>query len=148
MCDGEACTCGRKGCWEAYSSATALIRQTKVAAISNPNSAITKLIGGDLDKVDAKTAFDAARQGDETGIKVVDQYMRYLAEGIVNVINSFQPEVLAIGGGVCKEGEFLLKPLRALVSSLVYGTDIPETQIRVAQMGNDAGIIGAAMLGK
>lgn len=147
--DGEQCTCGRKGCWEAYASATALIEQTKDAARKNPESLINKLVGGDLSKIDAKTAFDAAKQGDETGQKVVDQYIKYIAEGLSNVINIFQPEIIAIGGGVCKEGEYLLKPLRELIRERVYSTEgLPQTEIKVAQMGNDAGIIGAAMLGK
>ncbi len=146
--DGEPCTCGRKGCWEAYASATALIRQTKEAAANNLDSAINKLVSGDLSKIDAKTPFDAARQGDETGTRVVSQYIKYIGEGVVNVINAFQPEILAIGGGVCKEGEYLLKPLREFVDKAVYSRDVAQTQIRVAQMGNDAGIVGAAMLGK
>jgi len=146
--DGEQCTCGRKGCWEAYAAATALIRQTKAAAQANPDSLINKLVNGDLSKIDAKTAFDAAKQGDETGKKVVAQYIKYLAEGLINVINTFQPEILVIGGGVCKEGEYLLKPLKELVDKGVYSRDVPQTQIKVAQMGNDAGIVGAAMLGK
>lgn len=147
--DGEQCTCGRKGCWEAYASATSLIRQTKVAAENNPDSLINKLINGDFSKIDAKTAFDAAKQGDETGKKVVDQYIKYIAEGLANIINIFSPEIVAIGGGVCKEGEYLLKPLRQLISERVYSVeDLPQTEIKVARMGNDAGIIGAAMLGK
>ncbi|MBZ4646609.1 MAG: glucokinase [Petroclostridium sp.] len=146
--DGEQCTCGRKGCWEAYASATGLIRQTREAAVKNPDSIINKLVDGDLDKIGGKTAFDAAKKGDPVGQKVVETYIRYLAEGIVNVINAFQPEMLVIGGGICKEGDYLLKPLRELVKDKVYSKDIPQTEIRIAQLGNDAGIIGAAMLGK
>lgn len=145
---GEQCTCGRKGCWEAYASATALIEQTKRAAAANPGSAINRLIGGDLSKVDAKTAFDAKREGDEVGTRVVDEYIGYIAEGLINMINIFAPEVVVIGGGVCKEGEYLLKPLREKVYKYVYYKGELQSQIRVAQMGNDAGIIGAAMLGK
>jgi glucokinase len=149
VCDGEQCTCGRKGCWEAYASATALIRQTSKAAEENPQSLINKLIEGDFSRIDAKTAFDAAKQGDETGERVVRQYIKYIAEGLINAINTFMPEIVVIGGGVCKEGEYLLKPLRELVSAGVYSREeVPQTQIRTAQMGNDAGIIGAAMLGK
>ncbi len=147
--DGVQCTCGRKGCWEAYASATALIRQTKDAAVANPQSKINEIINGDLDKIDAKTAFDAAKMGDETGQKVVDQYIKYIAEGLSNTINSFMPEVVVIGGGVCKEGEYLLKPLRERVYADIYCRgSVPKPQIRVAEMGNDAGIVGAAMLGK
>ena len=149
MCDGEQCTCGRKGCWEAYASATALIRQTKKAAQENPESLINKLIGGDLSKVDAKTAFDAAKQGDQIGESVVRQYIKYIAEGLINVLNTLMPEVLVIGGGVCKEGEYLLKPLRELIKEGVYsGDSIPQSTLKTAQMGNDAGIVGAAMLGR
>lgn len=149
ICDGEQCTCGRKGCWETYASATALIRQTKRAAEENPQSLINKIIDGDFSRIDAKTAFDAAKQGDEVGDKVVKQYIKYIAEGLINVINIFMPEVIVIGGGVCKEGEYLLKPLRELVSAGAFSREeIPQTQIRTALMGNDAGVIGAAMLGK
>ncbi|HOQ37627.1 MAG TPA: ROK family protein [Acetivibrio sp.] len=149
MVDGEQCTCGRKGCWEAYASATALIRQTKKAAQENPDSLINKLVDGDLSKIDAKTAFDAAKQGDKTGELVVGQYIKYISEGLINMINIFMPEVLVIGGGVCKEGEYLLKPLRELIKQGVYSKeDIPQTQLKTAQMGNDAGIVGAAMLAR
>jgi len=146
--DGEQCNCGRKGCWETYASATALIRQTRKAAEENPGSLINRLVGGDLSKIDAKTAFDAAKQGDETGLKVVDQYISYIAAGLVSIINILTPEVVLIGGGVSKEGEYLLKPLREKVKKEVYFKDNPQTQIRTALLGNDAGIIGAAMLGK
>jgi len=147
-CDGVQCTCGRKGCWETYASATALIRQTIKAAQENPNSIINKLVEGDLSKINAKTAFDAAKQGDEVGNRVVQQYIKYIAEGLINVINIFMPEVVVIGGGVCKEGEYLLKPLREMVYAGVFSREeIPQTQIKTALMGNDAGIIGAAMLG-
>lgn len=149
MVNGEHCTCGRKGCWEAYASATALIRQTKKAAQENQDSLINKLIEGDLARIDAKTAFDAAKQGDKTGELVVKQYIKYISEGLINMINIFMPEVLVIGGGVCKEGEYLLKPLRELIKLGVYSKDdIPQTQLKTAEMGNDAGIVGAAMLGK
>ena len=149
VCDGEPCTCGRRGCWEAYASATALIRQTKEAAQKHPESRINSLVDGDLSKIDAKTSFDAAREDDEVGKEVVKRYIKYVAEGIIDVINNLQPAAVVIGGGICKEGENLLKPLRELVYAGIYTKDeVPRTEIRVAQMGNDAGIIGAAMLGK
>jgi len=147
--DGEQCTCGRKGCWEAYASATALIRQTKKAAVANPDSLINKLVAGDLSRINAKVPFDAARQGDRVGLQIVEEYMKYLAEGLANVINIFQPEIIAIGGGISKEGEYLLAPLRKLVSERIYTVEgVPQTRIVAAQLGNDAGIVGAAMLGK
>lgn len=147
--NGEGCTCGRKGCWESYSSATALIRQTIRAAEDNPQSVIHRLVDGDLGKVDAKTAFDAARLGDETGKQVVDQYIEMLAEGLANIINIFQPGVIALGGGVSKEGENLLAPLRAKLKSKTYCAEgVENTRIVAARMGNDAGIIGAAFISK
>ena len=146
--DGEPCTCGRKGCWETYASATALVRQTKKAAKENPDSLIYKMVNGDIEKIGGKTAFDASRAGDAVGASVVKTYIRYIAEGIINVINIFQPEILVIGGGICKEGDYLLNPLKEIVKKHVYSKDIPQTEIKVAQLGNDAGIIGAAMLGK
>jgi len=146
--DGEQCTCGNKGCWEAYASASALIRQTQLAAKAHPESLVYKLVDGDLTKIDAKTAFDAARQGDKIGEELVNQYIKYIAVGLGNIVNIFMPEVIVIGGGVCKEGEYLLAPLRKMVREMAYTGDIPLPEIKVAQMGNDAGIVGAAMLGR
>jgi glucokinase len=145
--NGEDCTCGRKGCWEAYSSATALIRETKKAAISNPQSKILELVGGNIEKVNAKTAFDAARLGDEIGIKIVDQYIDILADGLSNVVNIFQPNVIVIGGGVSKEGENLLVPLREKMKERTfYIGDLKAAKLVAAETGNDAGIIGAALI--
>lgn len=146
--NGENCTCGRKGCWESYASAVGLIRQTRKAAEKKPESLINTLVNNDLSKIDAKTAFDAERQGDKTGTAVVNQYIKYLSEGIVNLINIFTPEVLVVGGGISKEGENLLERLRENVKKHVYFKGEPSTKIVTAQLGNDAGIVGAAMTGQ
>ena len=147
--DGEACTCGRKGCWETYASATALIRQTKAEMEANKESIMWKLCDGDINRVNGKTAFDAMRENDESGIKVVKEYLRYIAIGITNVINIFQPEVLCIGGGISKEGDVLTKPITQLVTNERYSKNIEkQTVVKVASLGNDAGIIGAAFLDK
>lgn len=147
--DGESCTCGRKGCWEAYASATALIRQTERAGAENPDSLVAKLIEENGGKGSGKTAFIAARRGDATGQMVVDNYTRYVAEGLIDVINIFQPDAIVIGGGVSKEGEGLINPVRDYVKKYFYGnfSNIKKTEIRLAQLGNDAGIVGAALLG-
>ena len=113
--DGEPCTCGRKGCWEAYSSATALVRQTKAAMEENKASIMWEVVDGDISKVNGRTAFDAMRKGDTAAKQVVDTYIKYLAAGVTNVINVFQPDVLCIGGGIGCEGEPLLAPLRTYV---------------------------------
>jgi glucokinase len=146
---GEECTCGRKGCWEAYSAATALIRDTRRAAEKDPDSKIHELCGGNLDNIDAKTAFDAARLGDKTGTEIIDNYISIFAEALANMINIFQPDVIVIGGGVSKEGDNLLVPLREKMRGKTYGNaGLPTTPIVVAQMGNDAGIVGAAFIPK
>lgn len=147
--NGEACTCGRNGCWEAYSSATALIRQTKKAAIENPQSKIFELVDGDLNKIDAKTAFDAAKMGDQTAMKTIDNYIDIFADGLANIVNIFQPNLVVIGGGVSKEGENLLTPLREKMKKRTFCIEgLAETQIVAAKLGNDAGIIGAALISK
>jgi glucokinase len=147
--NGRPCNCGRNGCWESYSSATALIVMTKEAMLSDKSSIMWKLAEGSIDKAGGKTAFDAMRQGDKTGTSVVDKYISYLACGLVNVINIFQPEILCIGGGVSKEGDYLLKPLNVIIEKERYSRNsIKQTTLCIALLGNDAGIVGAAMLGK
>jgi glucokinase len=144
---GEPCTCGRRGCWEAYSAAPALIRQTRKAAMDDPHSKIWDLVQGDLDKISAKTAFIAARQDDETAKTVVERYIDVLADGLANIINIFQPDIVAIGGGVSKEGDNLLVPLREKVSGRTYNSKgVVNTRLVTAVLGNDAGIVGAALL--
>lgn len=146
MVDGEDCTCGRQGCWEAYASATALVRQTRRAMEAHPDSTMWK-IAGSLDNVDGRTAFDGMRAGDEAASQVVENYVHYVACGLINVINIFQPEVLCIGGGICKEGETLLKPIREYIFQERYSKFCEQqTRLCVAELGNDAGVIGAACL--
>ena len=149
--DGVQCGCGRKGCWEAYSSATALIRMTseKLAECqaSGRKTVMTDMVEK-AGKVSGRTAFDAKRAGDEAGAEVVAKYVHYLAQGLANIINIFQPEVLSIGGGVSGEGDYLLDMLVPLVREEAYGKGIVKgTDIRIASLGNDAGIIGGAVLG-
>ena len=145
--NGRQCGCGRKGCFEAYSSATALINMTKEAMEANKESAMWGLVGGDIEKVDGKTAFDGMRANDEAAKGVVNMYIEYLGCGLTNIVNTFQPEVLLIGGGICKEGENLTKPLYEIISRDMYCVDEKQsTKLDVCKLGNDAGIIGAAFL--
>lgn len=147
--DGEPCTCGRNGCWEAYASATALIRDTERCAKENPDSLVAKLVAENGGKANGKIPFDAAQSGDEAGKSVVDNYIRYVGEGLADIINIFQPNIIAIGGGICNQGDNLLVPLKEYVSKLTYGAGIvTSTEIVIAKLGNDAGIIGAAFLGR
>ena len=136
---GEKCTCGRRGCFEAYASATALIRQTK--------RAMWGICNGDIESIDGKTAFGGMRAGDKTATKVVEDYISELAAGIVNIANIFRPEIILLGGGICKEGEAILKPLRKILSCELFGGEecVP-VKIATATLGNDAGICGAARL--
>ena len=143
---GEDCSCGRRGCWEAYSSATALIRDTN-RALEKHSDSILHALAVAKGKVSAKTAFDAARQGDPVGLEVVNRYLFYLSEGIANIINIFAPDAVILGGGVCNEGNRLLIPLKELVYPKCHGGErVRHADIQIASMGNDAGIVGAAML--
>ena len=144
---GRQCTCGRKGCWEAYASATGLIAMTKESMQAHPESAMWK-IAGSLEDVDGRTAFDAMRAGDGDGKGVVDQYLYYLACGLINCVNIFQPDILCIGGGISNEGENILKPLREYLAKENYASrSKKQTVLCRAMLGNDAGIVGAALLG-
>ncbi len=146
--NGKQCNCGRKGCMEQYCSATALIGQTKDAMQQNKDSLLWQECGGDIEKVNGRTAFDAMRKGDATAKKVVDTYIGYLGCGCTNLINIFQPDILMIGGGISKEGETLLAPIREYATRESFDCNpIKATKIVAAELGNDAGIIGAAMLG-
>ena len=149
---GRQCSCGRRGCWEAYSSATALTAMTKEKMTELKLKGIPSLLFDEEakdGKVTARTAFNAMKRGDEYASRIVDDYIFYLAEGVTNMINIFQPEVLSIGGGVCNEKEYLTKPLLKLVSRDQYTRDAKSKALVVtAALGNDAGIIGAAGLGK
>lgn len=147
---GRQCACGRKGCWETYSSATGLITSTKEAiAKENPDeSYMLKSVDGDINKVNGITAFNAMRAGDKTGTKVVDEYIKLLGCGVTNMINIFQPDILCIGGGISKEGDTLLVPLRKYIEEERYTKhNDKQTYVCAATLGNDAGIIGAALLG-
>lgn len=144
---GEPCTCGRNGCWEAYSSATALIRKTKEEMLKDKDSKMWELVDGDIENTNGRTAFDAMRAGDETAKKVTDWYLYYLSIGLTNLVNILQPSVLCIGGGIGNEKENLLAPVRELVSKERYSIHCAEqTRICSARLGNDAGVIGAALL--
>ena len=146
---GRQCTCGRRGCWEAYASASGLIQTTREAMEKDRSSALWRLANGDLKNVDGRTAFQAMREGDAAGKAVVDDYIYYLACGMANCINIFQPDILCVGGGVSNEGDPLMVPLREAVRKEVYSHNTSkQTKICRAQLGNDAGIVGAALLEK
>ena len=146
---GEKCACGRRGCFEAYASATALIRQTKRSMEKDKQSMLWQLCGGDIESVNGKTAFDGAAAGDKTAKRVVNNYLRYLSEGLANIANTFRPDVILIGGGISAQGENLTKPLQKRLDKLMLGHGrYAPVKIKAASLSNDAGLVGAAMLAK
>ena len=145
--DGEPCTCGRKGCIERYASATALISQTKKAMLTDRTSAMWEYVGGKIDLVDGKCAFECAKKGDKTANKVVDTYVYYLSESMLSMFNIFRPEIFVLGGGISAQGDYLIDKVKAYCEKFNYGYEsAPRTEILTASLGNDAGIIGASAL--
>ena len=143
---GRLCTCGRKGCFEAYCSATALIKRTREVMEEHPDSLLWQLAGS-LEGVDGRTPFDAAAQGDAAAGKVIDEYVNYLGCGVASLVNIFQPEVFCIGGGPSAQGETLMAPVRYILNREDYARNsVRRTRLVRAALGNDAGIIGAALL--
>lgn len=145
--EGEFCNCGRSGCWEAYASATALIRQTKQAMLRYPKSYMWQLCRNDIANANGMTAFNAMRCGDAPAVSVVNNYIRFVSIGIANMVNIFQPDIICIGGGISREGKTLTDPINEFVSGEDYARNMSShTVIKTAALGNDAGIIGAAFL--
>lgn len=144
--DGRQCNCGRRGCWERYASSRALTEDTKAAMRKNPDTIMWKLVK-DIDHVNAKTSFDAMEKGDALAKQVIDAWLEYVGCGVANVVNTFEPDVICIGGGVSNQGETLLAPIRAYVEKETHNITtgrVPE--IRACVLRNDAGVIGAAAL--
>nr|WP_232729978.1 ROK family protein [Paenibacillus phocaensis] len=142
---GEPCTCGRKGCWESYASITALVRMAEEMAEQFPNSLLAE-VKRRSGQFNGKNIFDAARQSDAAALKLLDRYYYFVSEGIIDIINVLQPEMIVIGGGISGEGDDLLQPIMANVKKGVYCKQVPLPQMAIAKLNNDAGIIGAAYL--
>ena len=145
---GEPCSCGNRGCLERYTSATAIIRMAKEAVKENPDCAIMKKVNGDVDRINAKTVIDAAKENDPVGVKVFEQYTDYLAMACNNVIQFLDPDMVVLGGGVSYAGEFLVDAVRRKVPNYILNKNLPYSEIKLAQLRNEAGIIGAALLGR
>ncbi len=142
MMGGEKCTCGRRGCWEAYASATALIRQAKQAAAEHPSSKLAS-----LEEISGRTVFELADAGDAVAKEVVDKYVIYIAEGLANLINIFDPEAVVIGGGIGDRGEKLLVPIREFLADNCFGgRERIQPEILSSVNRANAGVIGAAAL--
>ncbi len=144
---GEPCGCGRKGCLEAYASASALIRQTKKAMLNDKSSIMWNFVNGDINAVDGRTAFECSKEGDKSANMVVDNFVAYLSDGIISILNVFRPQVIIIGGGVSAQGDYLVNKIIDYCKKYNYGyVGAPVSDIVIATLGNDAGIIGAASL--
>ncbi len=145
--NGVPCSCGRKGCWESYSSALALCRMTREEMKRSSHSLMWEECGGKLENVGGRTVFQALRRGDEAAQRVLDEFSYYLGCGITNMVNIFQPEIISVGGGISAEGETLLAPVREILDREQYSRNCEKkTILKKAELGNDAGIIGAALL--
>ena len=145
--NGEKCTCGRKGCFEAYCSTTALIKQARKAMAKDVNSLLWKECGNNIERLSGISFFAAYDRQDKTAKSVFNKYLKYLAEGLANVANAFRPEIILIGGGVSAQGDKILKPLKRKFNALLYGgVKYAKVELDIAKLQNDAGIIGAALL--
>lgn len=143
---GELCTCGRRGCFESYSSATALIRMTRSAMEKDKNSQMWTVCGGNVDNASGKTAFDCYYT-DKSAKKVVDEYIKYLSEGLCNLANIFRPQAIILGGGISKQGQMLIDLIEKRFEKGLYGTVLgPKVELRLAELRNDAGFLGACAL--
>ena len=146
--DGEECNCGHRGCWEKYASATALIRMGREIMAKKPGCALAARLGGDPDRVDAKAVLDLAKEGDADCMGIFRNYVHYLCIGMGNLVNLYDPDMFVLGGGVAHAGAFLLDAVRAQLGKYVYCPSLSFARVELARLGNDAGIIGAAMLGR
>lgn len=146
---GTPCACGRCGCYEKYASASALVLQTRRAMVEDLSSTMWKVVDGKIEDVDGRTAFIAAKDGDRAALKVIEQFVGYLSEGIADFVNILRPEAIVLGGGIANEGEALFAPLRKAVDERTYiAMDIVPLKIVGAQLGNKAGMYGAYVIAK
>ena len=146
--DGVPCTCGRNGCVERYCSGTALIRSAKQTCCNYPDTVMLSKAGGNVDKINAKMVIDAAKEGDAPALRVFNTFAKYLAMTISNITWFFDPEMIVLGGGISYAGQFLLDAVLPLIPPCQMFEKLPLPRVELARLGNEAGIIGAAMLGR
>ena len=146
--DGEHCSCGNDGCLERYCSATAIIRMGRAAVLQHPDSALYAACGGDINTINAKMVFDCAKEGDDVSMKIFRHYVKYMCLALDSIIMFLDPEMIILGGGVSKAGNFLLDAIRESLPRYLLFKTLPYSRIEIARLGADAGMIGAAMLGK
>lgn len=144
---GRECTCGRKGCWEQYASAFALINQTKQLIIDNPESILANLVKNNLAQITELTIFEASKAGDEQAEKLCKEFIDYFAEGLANIVNILMPEVVVIAGPISKLGNNFVNPLIGILRERIYCREVHLPEFKMAEMGTAAIVVGAAMLG-
>jgi len=148
---GRKCGCGRLGCWESYGSATGLAITAAEVLETQTDSVLWQQSAGNTEKLNGRVIFDAYRAGDKAARVAVELYAGHLAAGIINLINILEPEMVCVGGGISNAWDCLAEPIQKIVdeqSFFRFTPNAPRTRIVKAELGNDAGIIGAAMLGR
>jgi len=145
--NGRKCTCGRKGCWEQYASATAIINQTKQLILDNPESILSNLVKNNSSQITELTMFEAAKAGDEQAKKLCIEFVDYFAEGLANIVNILMPEVVVIAGPISKLGNGLVSPLVEILRERIYCREVHLPEFKMAEMGTAGIVVGAAMLG-
>jgi glucokinase len=144
---GPLCGCGNRGCWEQVAGGSAIARAGRRAVTDEPGSTIARLAGGDPRRATGELVTEAARDGDAAALVIVTTVARRIGEGIAGLVNVLDPEIVVVGGGVGESEDLLMGPLRDAYLASVEGDDVrPEVAIVPAQLGNDAGAIGAALL--
>lgn len=141
--DGRLCGCGQKGCFEAYASATGLIREATSRLIVNKNNLLYTIIEGKIDFLEAKDIFDAAKEGDEFSLSLVDYEAEYLAMGIGNILNIINPEIVVLSGGVALAGDILMNPLKEKLKKYALPVVVKDIKFVQGILGNEAGIKGS-----
>ncbi len=144
--NGRQCACGRKGCLEAYCSAKSLVEIAEKVAIENKDCILNELTKNDLATSSAKKVFEAYDLGDKYIKKVIDEYHLNLSEGLINFINIFDPEIIVLGGGVSGRGDKLINSIRKEVENGMYAGAKLKCELKISELGNDAGLIGAGIL--
>lgn len=145
--DGLLCGCGQKGCYEAYSSATGIVREAMSRLCVNKNNKLYEIYKAN-GELETKDIFDLAKNGDEFSLDIVDHVVDNLGLGISNALNLIDPEILVIGGGISLAKEFLLERLVKSLKKYTLPIVLENLEIKMAVLGNDAGIYGAAYLAK
>jgi glucokinase len=146
--NGAACNCGNYGCLETVASATGIVRLAKEALAQNNGTSMLHEKVSNNKSISAKDIFDCAAAGDQLSRDVLDKVSSYLGLALANAANALNPEKIILGGGVSQAGDPLLNPVRDWFSRYAFKRVRESTEIDIATLGNDAGVIGAAWLVK